>query len=169
VVLNLWACGHFDAVFAASNVRPVLAGRAAREAIWILDERGDREQVPVDDLIRCARIEVWNAIDDELDLMLDLATTLGDGEAESIAIARSRGMRLVTDDRPARNAARRTKPPVALLSTSELMRAWASPQEPDIIAKAVERIEVGASFRPPRVDPNAGWWSEHYRPHQSSR
>lgn len=159
VVLNLWASRHFDDVLAASGIRPIVSGRAAREALWTLDDNGERERVPCAELAAAGRIEIWNAVDDELNRMLELATKLGDGEAESLAIAQSRDLPVATDDRPARTAARHLAPPVALMSTSELLRVWAGTQQPVVVAGALQRVESGATFRPPRVDPNEPWWS----------
>jgi hypothetical protein len=144
----LTACGYYA----------IVTGQVASEALWILDENGERERIPIGELDINGTFEIWSPIDDELSTLIDLAATLGDGEAASLAIGQGRRVRVATDDRPARNAARGLSPPVALASTSELLRSWAEARGPDEVAGVLRRIEEGAQFVPPRQDPNAPWW-----------
>jgi predicted nucleic acid-binding protein len=166
VVINLWASRRFDEVLAVSCFRAVIAVQAAAEAVWIEDEAGRREQIPIDDLAASGRIEIWTPIDDELEILLELAASLGDGEAGSLAVAHGRRLPVATDDRPARRAARGLSPQVTLRSTSQLMRAWATERSPTEVAEVLGRIEIGARFQPPPRDPNAPWWTTSRRRHR---
>lgn len=143
----------------AAAFRPALARQAANEALWIEDGAGHREAIPVHDLHAADRLEVWALAADELDVLLELAVELGDGEAASLALGHARDVPVATDDRPARRAARRLSPSVALQSTSSLLRAWADGRPGDLVAAVLHRIETSARFVPPRQDPNAAWWA----------
>jgi predicted nucleic acid-binding protein len=158
VLINLWASRRMEQILAAAGQRPVLARQAADEALWIQDEVGHREAIPVDRLAADGVIEVWSPIDDELSVLIQLSVSLGDGEAASLAVAQGRRVAVATDDRPARAAARRLRPIVNLTSTSELLRGWSTERPRATVATVLQRIEVGASFVPPQRDPNAGWW-----------
>ena len=59
----------------------------------------------------------------ETELFVRLAARLDDAEAECLAIAKTRGWMLATDDRPARRLAAELA--VELLSTPEIVKAWA--------------------------------------------
>jgi predicted nucleic acid-binding protein len=163
VVINLWASRRFDEILATSGFRAVIAVQAAAEAVWIEDELGQRERIPTDDLAASGRVEIWTPIDDELEVLLELAASLGDGEAGSLAVAHGRRLPVATDDRPARRAARGLSPQVTLRSTSQLMRAWAVERAPTEVAQVLERIEIGAKFQPPQRDPDAPWWTTSRR------
>lgn len=104
-------------------------------------------------------IERWVAAGPELDVLVSLAADLGDGEAASLAIAHGRGVPIATDDLPARRSALQLSPSVEVRSTGELLHSWAFERSTDQVAKALRRIEEGASFRPPRQDPLSAWWS----------
>lgn len=147
-----------EEILAAAGQRPVLARHAAEEALWIQDDTGNREAIPVARLAAAGKLEVWSPIDDELSVLIQLSVSLGDGEAASLAVAQGRGVAVATDDRPARAAARRLRPSVNLTSTSALLRGWSHECPPATVATALQRIEVGASFAPPLRDPNARWW-----------
>jgi predicted nucleic acid-binding protein len=91
--------------------------------------------------------------------MLRHAVRLGAGEAASLAIARSRGLPLATDDRPARAAAAED-PSVLVISTAELMHRWVQERPPDEVRGALVAITGRAAFRPPSSDPLAEWWDD---------
>jgi predicted nucleic acid-binding protein len=59
---------------------------------------------------------------EELDLYVGLATQIDDGEAMALAIAKSRGWTLSTDDRKAKRVAGELS--VAVLTTPELIKRW---------------------------------------------
>jgi predicted nucleic acid-binding protein len=94
----------------------------------------------------------------ELDLYVDLATRLDDGEAMALAIAKTRSWTFSTDDRKAKRVA--VELSVAVLTTPEIMKRWAdsAPSNPDELREALRRIEQIASFFPSASDPLQAWW-----------
>lgn len=95
---------------------------------------------------------------DELDAFVRFAVELDDGEASCLAIAKSRGWTVATDDRKARRIA--SENGIALIGTPELIQKWANATAPDeaTVGALLRRIERFARYRPRRSDPLYGWW-----------
>ena len=96
----------------------------------------------------------------EEDLYVSYALELDDGEAMSLAIAQSRNFALATDERKARRLARENAPQLSIISTAEIIRAWAEDKERRDLIAVVRSILARARFRPPESDPLATWWNE---------
>lgn len=96
--------------------------------------------------------------EDEHGLYVEFASSLDDGEAMALAIAKNRNWRLATDDRKARLKAKSVG--VAVLTTPDLVQRWAvnTGNSEAQIADALRRIETLARFAP-ADDSDAGhWW-----------
>jgi hypothetical protein len=99
--------------------------------------------------------------EEEMDLFVQFAAALDDGEAACMAIAKNRGFTLATDDRPATNLAGQFNVPV--VTTAELVKEWAK----KIKAKKAEitstllNIQQFARFVPRPNSPEAQWWFSH--------
>ena len=94
----------------------------------------------------------------EIDLFVQLAATLDDGEAASMAIAKCRSWGLASDDRKARRQAGQLG--VTLLTTAELVKEWAentSASDADV-ATVLQNIQNFARFIPHRTMPLHKWW-----------
>jgi predicted nucleic acid-binding protein len=96
----------------------------------------------------------------EEDLYVSYALELDDGEAMSLAIAQSRNLALATDERKARRIAQENVPLLSLISTAEIIRAWAEGKERRDVIAVVRSILIRARFRPADSDPLAFWWNE---------
>ena len=107
-------------------------------------------------LLRECRLEGPSEAED----FVRFASVLDDGEAACLAIAKSRGWSVATDDRKAIRVA--TEAEVATITTPELVRCWVDATKPadDEIADALRRIERLARFRPRRASPWFEWWVE---------
>jgi hypothetical protein len=163
VAINVYASTAWPEVFEACGLRPVLAWQAARESLWVRDEDGARLDLSVDELVAAELVEVWSAEGAELELLVQLAARLGDGEAASIAIAISRGLEIATDDIPAQREIERRGLGERVWTTPRLMRTWASAAQPDraTVQRALVRIRQGASYIPRRDAVEYGWWAGH--------
>ena len=95
---------------------------------------------------------------EELELYVDLATRLDDGEAMALAIAKSRKWTFSTDDRKAKRVANELS--VVVLTTPEIMKRWADSATPSAeeLRETLRRIELQASFWPATNDPLQAWW-----------
>jgi predicted nucleic acid-binding protein len=94
----------------------------------------------------------------ELNLFVQLAVTLDDGEAACLAIAKVRGWTLATDDRKGRREAMGLGVPV--VTTPELVKAWADATKAAdaAVAKLLRNIQDYARFAPHRTMPLHSWW-----------
>jgi hypothetical protein len=81
-----------------------------------------------------------------------------------LAIAESRGWVVATDDRRAIGIAARV--PLSVISTPELVRAWADATRPDpaLLATVLTDIQTLARFVPQPTMPEAAWWSNQIPP-----
>ena len=97
---------------------------------------------------------------DELDLYVELATRLDDGEAIALAIAKTRSWTLSTDDRKAKRIAGDLG--VNVITTPEIMKKWSDLASPnaDDLSEDLKRIERCASFFPAASDPLHSWWRD---------
>ncbi len=96
----------------------------------------------------------------EVGSFVRFASELDDGEAVCLAIAKSRGWAVATDDRKAIRVA--TEVEVATITTAELVRRWVDVAKPceDQIGQVLRRIEQFARFRPRKASPLSQWWAE---------
>jgi predicted nucleic acid-binding protein len=99
----------------------------------------------------------------EEDLYVNYALELDDGEAMSLAIAQSRHLVLATDEKKARRIARENVPQLSIISTAEIIRAWAEGRNPSDVTIALNSILTRARFRPADSDPLAPWWNKMLR------
>ena len=94
----------------------------------------------------------------ELDLYVVLASRIDDGEAMALAIAKTRGWIVSTDDRKARRLA--TDLGVRVWTTPQIMKRWAdvTKSPADVVRSRLWRIEQRARFFPATADPLSAWW-----------
>jgi predicted nucleic acid-binding protein len=164
--INLYATGRFVPLLGALGHEWYLPMAARREAKYV-------RQPDPDDPTRLvpAEIDLQSALDTgilrtcdcrddaELELYVELAARIrDDGESMGLAIAKCRGWQVVTDDRKARRIAGELG--VAVLSTPEIMKAWASATAATDaeVAEVLRNIQTFARFTPNRTLPEFGWW-----------
>jgi hypothetical protein len=97
----------------------------------------------------------------EEELYVGYSLELDDGEAMSLAMAHARNLALATDDRKARRLAGETAPAISLISTPQIIRAWAEDRDPAEVATVIRAIHGRARFCPSDDDPLAHWWNAH--------
>jgi len=138
---------------------------AARESEFTREytESGAIIEVPLDlgphiqsGLLQVARPETA----DELANYVQFATQIDDGEAQALAIAKSRGYTLLTDDRKALRIARRPDVAVATVTTAGVLRDWQAHRSPTVaeLRVVIERIQTLARFAPNKDSPDRTWW-----------
>lgn len=96
----------------------------------------------------------------EEDLYVNYALELDDGEAMSLAIAQARDLGLATDERKARRVLRENAPHIPVISTAEIMHAWAQVRDQAEVVATLRLIHSRARFRPPDSDPLVVWWNQ---------
>ena len=95
---------------------------------------------------------------EEIELFVQIAVQLGDGEAACYAVAKTRGWMLATDDRRARKFAGQAGIPV--ISTPELVKLWVERTRPSHVdtVTVLENIQRFAYFVPRPNSPEYAWW-----------
>lgn len=160
-LLNLAASGLSLSDIAEAFAQPLFAvEQVAAEALWVEDlADGDLVRVPIDlagpAFAALTHVSLTEA---EAALYVSLARDLDDGEAATIAMAQSRTLVVVTDDRKARRVA--LEQGVELAGTAQVLRRvlehrGASPED---AAEVLRRVQRRAHFVPRRDDTEADWW-----------
>ena len=165
-LINLYASGRFESILAELKHDWYLPSAVKREAQHIKqDDPEDPSRLlsVAIELDRAFAAGILKPCDCETDAEVEgyielLSLIRDDGESMGIAIAESRGWRIVTDDRKARRIAAERK--VATLSTPELIKAWAeaSRAETSMVAQVLENIQKYARVTPYRGLPGYAWW-----------
>ena len=168
-LLNLYATDRLREIAMALPHQLVVADYVLeREAlyVWLPDSTGgseDRASIDVSLLIDEGLITVV-CLDNrgEEALFVDLATSVDDGEAVTGALALCRGYLVATDDHKARRVLSGHSQAVGLVSTLELVKAWAEAGavSGSELRHALEAIRSGASYLPGERDPLYEWWRE---------
>ena len=162
-LINLLAAGEIRERLSKLRGKWYVPSAVASEALYLHVELEDGT-------VNKLRVDLGNLVDDgvllsctanpgeELDLYVDLATRLDDGEAMALAIAKTRSWTLSTDDGKAKRIAREIG--VNVLTTPEIMKRWAELASPDSaeLGAVLKRIELRASFFPAVSDPLHAWW-----------
>jgi predicted nucleic acid-binding protein len=164
VTLNLLATGVSLAVLESLEVSCFVCSAVIAETLYIRsdDPMQPREAVSVNPWLQSGTVKIVNPDSTlEEELYVQFAAELDDGEAMSLAICRSRGYALATDDRKARRiAGQLALPAVQLVSTSQIVHQWAGRTSAprDELKRLLAAIELRARFIPPHNDPLREWW-----------
>jgi predicted nucleic acid-binding protein len=160
VFMNLVASGRFEELLRSSNTRLLVPPAVASEALYLESEveDGERERIEIAALAEAGSLTLIELAESEYGLLVELAQVVDDGEAQAIAVAAQRGLRLATDDRKARRVA--AERGVGLLSTPELVHAWHETVRlaGDELTDMLRRIGRRSRYRPPRDHELYAWW-----------
>lgn len=139
----------------------------ASEAIFVRDygDAGEliRRELNFTDLQRQCRLATLKPTSQqELALMVRLAASMDDGEAEGLAMAACRGFSFCTDDGAVYKLVAAERMQVRLVSTPDILQAWAStdPERQASLSTVVRRASELAKFRPDRSSPHQIWWHD---------
>lgn len=162
-LLNFFASGepkaildHFGGAYVSEHVQG--------EALWIreYDHESPQRLIPKQiDLTECITEGVLGICrleqEQEFELFVQLAQQLDDGEASILAIAKSRGWIVATDDKKARRIAAERQ--ISTVGTSEIIRAWTASEKTSDqhVGALLRNIQLFGRFQPPRSDPLYGW------------
>ncbi len=139
-----------------------------REAqyIWQFAPDGSRSQVPID-LHTPVADGLLNVVQPEseveLEVYVEFASELDDGEAQAIAIAMHRGFILLTDEKKALQIAQRADVAVSTITTTQILQKWVehSAGNANTLPEVLRSIEERARFRPRQNTPDGQWWELH--------
>lgn len=165
-LINLYASGKINDILPACGGSYYVSEQVGRESLSIRQPDPHDPSLlvvsPIDlsaslstGLLLSCRVECAA----EIQSYVEFATELDDGEASCLALAKSRGWLVATDDRKAMRVA--SESGIAVITTPELIECWVkanSPGQSEII-DTLHRIERFANFRPRRASPLHGWWT----------
>ena len=165
-LINLYASGRPQAIIPACGGGFYVSEEVRRESLSIrqVDPADASLLIPSpinlgpeisNGLIKECRLETK----EEIESYVNFAIEVDDGEASSLAIAKSRNWRVATDDRKAIRLA--SESGIAVITTPEILERWVRNTNPtdDEIAQAIRAIERFAKFRPRRGNPMYDWWA----------
>lgn len=166
-LLNLVASRRFPEIARATPADFLVPEQAATEALYV--RRGgsgadadEREPVDLSDFQEFGLLTVGCfEAPAELSSFVSFAAEMDDGEAAACAMAVHRGGTLVSDDRKARRIMSQASPGTQLLTTSEVIKAWAERTgiEANALAHLLTDVEERGNFRPSRHDSLGSWWN----------
>jgi predicted nucleic acid-binding protein len=157
-IINIAASGHAKEIMAIVSEQ-VFVCSYVREKECLYLRSVDADSV---ETIQLAEWQQAGILQDceltalEEEQFLVYASQVDDGEAMSLAIARARGFTLITDDRKAQRLA--TADGIALLTSPQILHAWAAGQHPPIVSEVLRAVESRARYRPSEGDPLNPWW-----------
>jgi predicted nucleic acid-binding protein len=162
VLITLLATDRLDEI--ALHVAPglLVCSAVASESIYLrpLDVTQQPEQVILDPFFENKILAACDCDNDaEEELYVNYALELDDGEAMSLAIAHARKLPLATDEKKAKRVIRDSAKHMRVVSTSEILYAWATGRGRAEIKPVLEAIGIRARFRPPDDDPLVAWWN----------
>lgn len=165
VAINLVATDDLVAIGHVLDTTFLMADRAASEIGFLRDEAGGetvRTPIDVEQYVRSGTMRRLSLTDGELSPYLELASAVDDGEAATIALARSRDLTMATDDRKARRVCADLGLPEPTRSLA-ILHAYADAASLDerTIRERLTRVRRRASFRPALSDPDHKWWSSY--------
>jgi len=165
-LINLFASGSVRSIIESCEGEFYVSNQARGESLTIRqpDSKDASLLVPVpidlseliaDGTVKECRVEG----EAEHRSYVEFAAQLDDGEASCLAIAKSRGWLVATDDRKAIRWA--SAAGIKVITTPELVELWAkaSNSTNDDIAKVIRAIERFARFRPRNASPRHDWWT----------
>jgi predicted nucleic acid-binding protein len=163
VAINLAATDRLPQIAQATDVTFILVRQAAQEAGHLRDMAGGETILTPIDLSQynSATLEIVGLAQPEYSLYVNLARTVDDGEAATIAVAVRRSLPLATDDRKARRVCAELGLPEPT-RTLGILRSYADaaslPQA--LLREILVKVRDRASFQPPRNDPHQKWWQD---------
>jgi predicted nucleic acid-binding protein len=163
VLINILATGRVTEIVRVIAPTLLVCPAVAEESLYLrpFEAEGRPEPVDLQKLITAGTLTPCQMEEGaEVDLYVAYAENLDDGKAMSLAIAQSRHLALVTDERKALRLARENAPQLSLISTTEIIRAWAEGKDPSAVTAVVHSILTRAWFRPADSDPLALWWNK---------
>ena len=158
--MNLLATGSCAAI--TKGFRLLIAPSVLREAIYIYSDDQRTAKRLIDEELLSLEAVAFSAIDlsaPEIALSVQFAANVDDGEAETLAVATSRGLDVLTDDIAGLRLAKSLK--IRVVTTLDLVQQWAAAVDANTVANALKSLRLRANYAVPRSHHLAQWYAEH--------
>lgn len=170
-LLNLYASQYLESILKSRVKQFYIVEQVRQESLYIRKPAEttpgfDYEQVNLDPYFQSGLIKLVSLdTEDEISFFVELAASLDDGEAATIAIAIKRQMMFVTDDRKAARIFNQQNPPTGSLSTLEIVKEWHEQKknDPKLTQTALQNILQGANYKPSQTHHLFDWWNTMIR------
>lgn len=162
-IINLSAIDELSKVLPHLEMTWYVPSVVVAESLFL--RTADRKSLEPIDLTAAMDAQVLRICDlhddRDLELYVELAAQIDDGEATCLAIAKNREWMLATDDRKALRLAGELD--VATVTTPELVMRWAdrTGAVAERVVAALTDIRDRAGFVPRSDSPQYSWWMEH--------
>lgn len=165
-LINLYASSFMGEIISSRQARCCVVEQASQESLFIrrpsdVGASFDKEPVELAPYFNSGALQsVKLKTEAEKNSFVNLALQIDDGEAATIAIAISRQMKVITDDKKAVRILKQEAPSIACLSTLEVIKAWSDTLaiQPEQIKTALSNILKYANYRPGKGHPLFAWW-----------
>ena len=165
-LINFYATTFLESILKHLSLNFYIVEQVKNESLYIRrpdeSERGfDYEAIVLDPYFKSNLLKVVSLeTDNEKKLFINLADQLDDGEAATLAIAISREMQVITDDKKAIRILRQDFPAIHYLTTLDIMKDWSKRDfiEFQEIKKALHNILIYANYLPPQKHHLFNWW-----------
>jgi predicted nucleic acid-binding protein len=162
-IINLAATDQLPAILASTGVPIVVCDTVAAEAHYLRrggsgDDASERDLIDLNHWVTDGHLTLIQAeTDEEFATFVDLAISLDDGEAMTIALAIHRSLVVVTDDRKAIRVASGHVPVETSLA---LVKRWVESAALDShdVKTVLTSIRERARYLPHHQHPLRGWW-----------
>ncbi|HEX9971564.1 MAG TPA: hypothetical protein VGD14_05800 [bacterium] len=165
-LINFYASTFLESILKNMPLNFYIVEQVKNESLYIRtpaeSERGfDYEPINLDqhfksDLLKVVSLEA----DSEKSLFINLADQLDDGEAATLALAISRKMQVITDDKKAIRIIIQDFPAIHYLTTLDIIKEWSKRNliETKELKKALHNILIHANYLPPKKHHLFNWW-----------
>ena len=141
---------------------------AHEEALYVYEREGMARGsiVPMDLAaaltLGSLKLEPELSTDEELETLIDLAASLDQGEAETIAAVILRGGSFVTDDRKAIREVTARAPDISVMTSVGLLKKWSEAANlgSEEIREILLDVQIGGNFKPGHREPDLEWWEK---------
>jgi len=165
-LLNLYASGSLEAILKSRRQPCCVVEQVKQESLFIRKPSDsatsyDRKPVVLEPFFQSGLLKLVKLESEaEQELFVNLAAQIDDGEAATIAVAISRRMQVVTDDKKAIRVLKQEAPTLICLSTLDVVKAWSEAMaiEPTQIKTALESIIKHANYLPGKKHHLFDWW-----------
>lgn len=157
--INFFASGQAANLLSAVGGAVAIPEASKREALYLAPPHPNEvpTSINIDEVIAELKLSVV-APDNECELRryVELAADLDDGEAMGLALAKERGLVLLTDERKARKKAAALE--VEVLTTCDVVAAWEPSASKVEVIEVVQRISRRARYSPGSREARYEWW-----------
>jgi len=165
-LINFYASGKFDSILQKQPAQAYIVEEVKSESLFIKNfaKSGEYQPILLDHFLNTGLIKLVKLkTSAEKHLFVNLACQIDDGEAATLAIASSRKMQIITDDRKAIRVLKQEVPKVKQCSSLAIIKHWCESQSVSKkeIKKALKNIHECARYQPHHGHQLYDWWRIH--------